>query len=256
MASVDSAGATIYYDVYGNGPPLFLLHGGANDRGVWGPAGYLEPLAEKFQVIAIDLRGAGESTSTATAAEYSMEHYVWDVLAIADALSLEKVSIWGVSMGGQVALAVAAAHHDRVRALIIAGADLEGWSASPDDYRGFADAIEGGGMEVVVEGFDDPKGSLPQWMLDAMRRSDPHAFAASMRARADWPGVVNDLEKMRMPILFIGGEDEYEPDALEAMAASVPDGRSLRVPNANHIQAFINAGYVVPRVIGFIRSVP
>lgn len=155
-----------------------------------------------------------------------MEHYVSDVVAVVDALSLEEVSIWGASMGGQVALAVAAAHPDRVRALVIAGADLEGWSASPDDYRGFADAIEDGGMEVVVEGFDDPKGSLPQWMLDAMRRTDARAFAASMRARADWPGVVQDIEKMGMPILFIGGEHEYEPEALEAMATRVPNGRA------------------------------
>lgn len=254
MPTVDSSGGTIHYDVHGEGLPLVLLHGGANDRRVWEPAGYLEPLSAEFQVVTVDLRGAGESTAPTSPADHHMDLYVRDVLAVLDRLNTEQALIWGVSMGGQVALALAAAHPDRVRALVIAGADLEGWSASPDEYRGFADAIESEGMSVVVEGFDDPNDPLPSWMTEAMRRTDHKAFAASMRARADWPGIEQDVERLAIPVMFIGGENEYEPGVLESMAAKVPKGQALRVPHANHIQAFINSDFVAPHVITFVRS--
>lgn len=254
MPKVASSGGAIHYDVNGQGRPLVLLHGGANDRGVWEPAGYLEPLSDEFQVVTVDLRGAGESTSPSSASDHQMDLYVEDVLAVLEELAIQRGFIWGVSMGGQVGLALAAAYPDRVRALVIAGADLEGWSASPDEYRGFADAIESEGMSVVIEGFDDPNDPLPSWMTEAMRRTDHKAFAASMRARADWPGIEQDVERLAMPVLFIGGEEEYEADVLESMAAKVPDGRALRIPNANHIQAFINSDFVVPHVIKFFQS--
>lgn len=254
MTAVYSSGVAIHYDVTGEGPPLVLLHGGANDRSVWRPAGHLAPLSQEFRVVTIDLRGAGDSVAPVDESDHHMGLYVQDVLSVMDELALPDAFIWGVSMGGQVALALAASHPARVRALIIAGADLEGWSASPDDYRSFAESIALRGMPVVVEAFDDPHDPLPPWMRDAMLRTDPLAFAAAMRGRAGWPGVEGQLDVLRMPILFVGGESEYGPGILEAMAARVPQGRTLRVPRANHIQAFIDSRYVVPRAIEFLRA--
>lgn len=78
-------GTRIAYDVTGSGPAIILLHGGGQTRRVWHDAGYIARLAPSFTVIAIDIRGNGDSDKPTTKAAYAIERLIEDVLAVADA---------------------------------------------------------------------------------------------------------------------------------------------------------------------------
>lgn len=98
-------GATVVYDVAGDGPPVVFLHGITNRRQGWDPITSL--LTADFTCVRIDLRGHGESS---TASDYSMPALVADVRAVADELGLEAPAVVGSSFGAGAAAIYAAAH--------------------------------------------------------------------------------------------------------------------------------------------------
>ncbi|WP_020594186.1 alpha/beta fold hydrolase [Kiloniella laminariae] len=104
-----------FLDAGGEGKPLLVLHGhwmGGSDFGV-----LAEDLAPNWRVIALDQRGFGE---TDHAVPHNLPAYVSDVIALLDHLSItEQVPVLGHSFGGIVAYHLAAAHPDRVSAMII-----------------------------------------------------------------------------------------------------------------------------------------
>lgn len=242
----------IEYEVHGDGLPVVLLHGGASDRRQWADAGYIAELARHFRLILVDQRGAGGSERPVGVEAHHMDRYVEDVLAVLDAEDVRDFACWGVSMGGQVALALAVAAPYRVRALVIQGADLQGWSDEPESYEAFAAHIQQQGMQAVVSAFDDPVRPLPDWMRRAMAETDPHVFAAAMRARAKWPGVSDRAGALTIPVLFLGGEHEYPPGKLEEMSAQLPRGTAARIHGADHIHAFVRADLALAAALPFL----
>lgn len=103
-----------YLDYGGNGRPLLALHGHFGEARAF--ARLAAALAHGWRVIALDQRGHGESER---AADYSRVGYVADALAVLDALELGRVAMLGHSLGGVNAYQLAAAHPDRVGALVI-----------------------------------------------------------------------------------------------------------------------------------------
>ena len=107
----------------------FAMPADPDDKGVWECFTTMAGLAsatERIQIgalvaearcIAIDFRGFGESTA---APPYTMDRFADDVVAVLDALSIERAVIVGLSMGGYVAFALWRRHRDRVRALVLA----------------------------------------------------------------------------------------------------------------------------------------
>ena len=70
--AISSGGVRIAYDVNGAGAPVVLLHGGSQSRQNWHSAGYIERLKPDFKVIAIDIRGNGESDKPTQPAELTV----------------------------------------------------------------------------------------------------------------------------------------------------------------------------------------
>lgn len=113
-------GIRIAYDVRGAGPPIVLLHGGGHTRWDWHDRGYVERLQRDFQVIAIDIRGNGESGKPTDPADYTTDQHGQDILAVADACGVERFTLWGFSYGGNIGRYLAA-QSTRVAKLIIIG---------------------------------------------------------------------------------------------------------------------------------------
>src|SRR5574340_231811 len=107
------------YDLWGEGETtLALLHAYPLNRGQWRAQG--EALAESLalRVVALDLRGCGESSMDAE--PITMERMATDALALLDSLSARRIILGGLSMGGYVALAALRLAPERIAGVILA----------------------------------------------------------------------------------------------------------------------------------------
>ena len=95
-------GTKIAFDLTGHGPALILLHGGGGSRQDWHDVGYVDRLKDSFQVIAIDIRGHGESDKPTDPTAYTTEKLVQDVLSVADTCGAQNFFLWGFSYGANI----------------------------------------------------------------------------------------------------------------------------------------------------------
>ncbi|MEC5292122.1 alpha/beta hydrolase [Aurantimonas sp. C2-6-R+9] len=101
-------------------PPLLLLHGAVQTKAVW--SAQIPALAQSRRIVAPDFRGHGETRGDI--AGLSVETLAEDGFRFLDALGIDRVSLGGVSLGGMVALEMAARQPERVEALILADTPL------------------------------------------------------------------------------------------------------------------------------------
>lgn len=115
-------GASIWYGVAGEGKPVVLLHGGLGHAGNWG---YQLPdlLAEGYQVILIDSRGHGRSTSNNQ--PYTYELMAGDVLVVLDDLGVGKAAMVGWSDGAVIALLLGMQVPERVAGVFFFGCAMD-----------------------------------------------------------------------------------------------------------------------------------
>jgi pimeloyl-ACP methyl ester carboxylesterase len=130
-------GTRIAYEASGSGPAILLLHGAGQTRAEWQRTEYIKRLAPNFTVIAIDLRGNGESDKPARTEAYAIDRLVEDLLAVADAAGAQRFHVWGYAYGGIVGRYLAA-RSDRVRSLAYIGIPMG--AAASGIYK---DAITG-----------------------------------------------------------------------------------------------------------------
>jgi pimeloyl-ACP methyl ester carboxylesterase len=116
----DVNGINLYYETRGSGRPLILLHGGLMSGEMFGPV--LPALAERHQVITVDLQGHGRTADIERPIDIRL--MADDVAALIDHLGLEKPDVVGYSLGGGVALFTAVKHPDKIRKLVCAAAHV------------------------------------------------------------------------------------------------------------------------------------
>ena len=110
---VEANGLRVYYEVYGEGEPLLLIHGGTATSQSW--ASHLPAFAEHFRVFAPDSRGHGRTDNPTGGLGYRA--MADDVAASIDALGLHRPLVLGYSDGGQVALELGMRYPGLTRAL-------------------------------------------------------------------------------------------------------------------------------------------
>jgi pimeloyl-ACP methyl ester carboxylesterase len=111
----DVNGIRLYYETQGSGSPVILLHGGLGALEMWGSN--LPALAEKHQVIAVDLQGHGRTVDIDR--PLSVFHMADDIAALIQHLGLDKPDLFGYSLGGGVALQTAIRHPELVGRLVV-----------------------------------------------------------------------------------------------------------------------------------------
>ena len=116
MAKATVGDVELYYEEYGQGPPVVLIHGLAGDCSAW--QAQIERLQGRYHVIAFDNRGAGRSS--APDYPYTTRHFADDTVRLLDEIGVsEPAHLIGRSMGGAIAQEIVLAYPDRVRSMII-----------------------------------------------------------------------------------------------------------------------------------------
>jgi pimeloyl-ACP methyl ester carboxylesterase len=245
-------GTCIAYDMCGGGCPLILLHGGyIQDRRSWREAGYVESFATDFRVITIDLRGHGESDAPTDRSAYTMGKLVGDVLTVADACAATRFLVWGFSLGGTIALHLAA-RSPRPLAIVVAGSFF-GKLLDDEDVKRVTDGIERAAIAKEQGRLDEL--ALPhaeRWFAD---RANLRVVLALTPAGLDWPPI--EPPDLRCPAyVFAGSKNTAATSALAARGAEI-EKAGVRVQifeGLDHMQEFSEGEIVFPGARSFLAG--
>ena len=113
-------GLELYYETHGSGRPLILLHGELGSGEMFGPI--IPTLAERRQVIAVDLQGHGRTADIDRPIDVRL--MADDIAALIDQLGLDRPDLVGYSLGGGVALFTASKYPEKVGKLVIASVNI------------------------------------------------------------------------------------------------------------------------------------
>lgn len=196
----------------GSGPPLLLLHGNGEDGTYF--VHQVEEFSRDFTVYAIDTRGHGQSPRGG--APFTISQFADDLLAFMDRQGLPRADILGFSDGGNIALIFALRHPDRVRRLILNGANL--------DPKGVKPLVQ---LPIVL-GYHfaslpkSPKAKARAELLGLMV-NEPHIDPA-------------ELGKLSMPVLVIAGtRDMIRENHTRLIANRIPNARLVLIPGDHFI---------------------
>jgi pimeloyl-ACP methyl ester carboxylesterase len=247
-------GMRVAYDRCGTGPAIVLLHGGGGSRQEWHEAGYVERLRDSFTVIAVDLRGHGESAKPTDPADYTLDKMGQDVMAAADACGVEHFTIWAMSYGAKIGRHLAV-HSERVEKAILMGAQL-GLGVSGKlrleaiDFCAHWPPI----VQAQHEGKLD-LGALSQQDRDFLRTFDVPVMLGWVRAMLDWPTIVP--ADFRCPTLWILGSEDQQAMASVKEYEKALKGSQVRahiVAGLNHEQVFEYIDRVFITLLNFTQS--
>lgn len=214
-------GVDIYYEVYGEGDPVFLLHGGLGNGDYF--VNQIPALAEHYQVVVMDSRGHGRSSFDATPISYAV--MAKDVLGLMDLLKIEKTDIVGWSDGGIIGLDLAIRHPTRVGRVFAFAANtvtagvIDGVENNPT----FARFIARAGEEYA-------RLSPTPDQYDAFVQQISRMWAT----QPEWTDA--QLQGIRAEVLVVDGDHDeaIRRPHTEYIAATIPGAGLLILPNASH----------------------
>ena len=218
---VDHDGARIWYATYGSGSPVILLHGGLGHSGNWGhqvPA----LVSSGYRVVLIDSRGHGRSTRDLRPFMYEL--MAFDVLAVMDALQLQKAAVVGWSDGACIALILAMKASGRIAGVFFFGCNMDPSGTkeikpSPILDRCFGrHARDYAELSVTPDQFDAFAEAVGQMM-----KTEPNYSAV-------------DLAHIHVPVGIVQSEhDEFiKPEHAEYLARSIPAAELIILPDVSH----------------------
>jgi pimeloyl-ACP methyl ester carboxylesterase len=233
-----SDGTRLYYEVAGAGPPLLLVAGQAQDRGLW--TGARDDFAARHQVIVYDHRGTGDSDKPAQP-PYSTRGFAGDAIAILDELGIARAHVYGVSMGGRISQWLAIDHAARVGGLVL-GCTTPGNAHGVRRRPEVDEVLASGDVRRLL-----PYLLSPEWIganraflvaMDAESRSRPvPSYARALHFQASENHEVWDLlPAITAPTLVVhGSADEVNAAANGSLLAERIPGAELHIiPGARH----------------------
>lgn len=231
----------LHHDITGRGdvPAVLLLNSLGSTMAMWDPQ--VPALTERYQVIRCDTRGHGESP--VPPGPYVIDDLVDDVVALLDNLGIERAHVAGLSLGGMVAMRLAARDPQRVDrlALLCTSAQL----GPPETWIERARAVRANGSAAVADAV------VARWLTHSRRAADPQTtgYLHDMVAATPADGYAaccdaiqamdqrQDLAAISAPTLVVAGaEDPSTPPVhLQLIASGISDATLLELPECAHL---------------------
>jgi pimeloyl-ACP methyl ester carboxylesterase len=235
----------LYWESYGTGAPVLLIHGLGLSGGAWWRT--VAALSPALRVITFDHRGVGQSESLLPA--FTTEAMADDAVSILDELGLDDVHLYGISLGGMVAQQVALRHPRRVRSLVLGAtqpggrravradrevldffqrrpgmrAEQAAWASVPFNY----------GRRFRAE-HEDRIAEDIEWRL--AQPFTAHAYRSQIFAAA-MHNCYGRLDRIEAPTLVVHGADDRVIPVQNAhlMAARLVDCRLIELDAIGHL---------------------
>lgn len=253
--TVDVGGHRLRYFEGGDGPPLLLVHGIGSSSEDW--ALVARELTRAHRVYAPDLLGWGGSDKPRDG-DYSIAAETELIRGFMDAIRLERADVAGVSMGGWIALRLAALHPERVQRLVLidsAGLDFP----TSLDERAFAPATMDQARHLLWLQSDElPK--LPDFVVrDFLRRARAESWVlrASMRTMLTRRDAMDGkLQRVTMPVLLVWGTaDRLVPPSVAArFHRELPQSRVVMIPGCGHLAVIECRAKAMPPIVEFLNA--
>jgi pimeloyl-ACP methyl ester carboxylesterase len=238
---VELKGCKIYYEEYGQGEPLFLLHGFTGTGEHW--KSFVPEYAKNYRVIVWDMRGHGRSTNADTSINFLHATAARDLLSLMDKLKLNKVKAIGHSSGGMTILYAAIMAPDRFDAIVPVSAQIY----YSKQVREFLEK--------------NAKPIIPNPDLDRSHGKDKGAFLArqfyNFRKLYGDPALTPDqLGTIKARTLVVHGDNDFVPvsQAWE-MFQNIPNAHIWISPNTSHGPPFgPNESDFIRRTLEFLKG--
>lgn len=247
MRYLDRGGVRLAWDESGSGVPILLIMGHRYSSGMWYPL--REAMGDRYHLISFDNRGTGQSDAPART---SVGEMTADALAVLDAAGIETAHVYGVSMGGGIALEFGLRHPERVRSLILGCtmAKTPDVKKRPDwliklVYRSLP-VLKLLAKPKFKNGYGDaaPDDAIARDM--AVLDKDPYVLngvIAQALAISHYSVDPDEVRALKLPTLVLHGtQDLAVPyEAGKALAEMIPGARLVTFPDIGH-NYFIGAG--------------
>lgn len=235
---VQANGLNVYYEEYGSGKPLILLHGGTVTSQMWQP--FLSFFVPHFRVITPDSRAHGKTNNPS--GELSYHLMADDVIAFIQALNLTEPLVFGYSDGGQIALEIGMRYPNIPAALVVGAA----WYKFSETYINFLKRVGFEGLGMV--NFEKIQSHAPEWvsvLKTEHTHTDDSDYWQTLLKQISimwWTPLdytADDFHKITAPTLVLIGDRDGTIEIEQAvdMYQLIPNAELVVLPNTNHFSA-------------------
>lgn len=230
---INANGIKLYYEEYGFGEPLLLLHG--NSESIQSFKLQIPELSKLYKVIAVDTRGQGKSTEDGR--NYSYDLFAEDMNAFLNNLKLDSVNVLGWSDGGNTGLIMAMKYPNKVKKLITMGANV------------FID-------NTVVENwvFKELKKQLKEMKSDTSY-ADRNRIRLINLLLTEPKHNFEELKIINCPVLVLAGQkDVIKENHTKSIAQNITKSKLLIAPRETHYYPTENSKAFNATVIEFLKE--
>jgi pimeloyl-ACP methyl ester carboxylesterase len=245
---VTSGDAKIYYEVYGDGPPLLLLHGG-----YYGYISefemYFPDLIKNFKVIAVATRGHGKSEIGHEKMSYRL--FAKDAIEVLKQERLSNVMVMGFSDGAITGYVLAAEYPSYVKKLVSMGGGINTGMYRPNSLQ-----------EVSAMDGKTEEQNAPAFLKERMKiMPEPNRFAEWVdRLKEAWLTPVwvgeDKVAAIQCPVLIVGGDrDDYaRTESFIENYKLIKNSRLLILPNSGHVALILQPALLNDFIIPFLKE--
>ncbi len=233
----------IYYEVYGKGEPILLIHAGLTDSRMWDYQ--IDDLSQRFKVIRFDQRGFGKSS-----VPEKKYNPIKDIITLMDSCQIYKANIVGISLGALQAIDLAIEFPERVKTLIISGASFPDWQLPQDvleKHIEFTQHVMENGPDSAIKRMltdsfwsktlPDKKYKEGRQLFEQILQENKESFNVDWQLRELPIGLVNRLEQISCPTLMFRPENDM-PSIIpiaDTIAKKISNIKIVEIKDVSHL---------------------